>query len=456
MRIAATPAEKTDATTECLHILSQLLENPDNEVFEEPVDFSEPGLESYPLLIRAPMDFGTIRSRLESQHYGTVAAEIVTCFQSDVVLTFENCMAFNTPNSTLWVVASQALQKFETAVGRLVTTVSKSAVERARKESRQHTNVCTAALDTLTDSWPQMSEVVVLDPPKSVADHARRSFDFPTVRKRLDTGFYGGPRNTVEAFAADVIELLSQYKSHARGKTLRQAEHAEKLFRDTLSKQVSNSQIFDADRSAKLIRSLTKASATISMASAKASCRKLLKVLRAHASAGVFEDPVPPEYTDYHALIRQPMSLSQVAEKLKRGFACKDPVSLVSSFASSMRLIWNNCCEYNAHASDIYRDAIRVRDAFEYHFRATFSGCGLPEAVFYHHDTLPKVVPTLGVKARRFHEHVSQLVDSLASNPQFALISNTNLSPDYLRKIADPLDVQTIRHRLQWYVAVCD
>lgn len=75
----------------CKPILQKLMAHDRNRnVFNHPVDPVELGIPNYPLVIKRPMDLGTVMSNLRGGAYYTAKA----CF-ADMALVFENAMLFN-------------------------------------------------------------------------------------------------------------------------------------------------------------------------------------------------------------------------------------------------------------------------------------------------------------------------------------------------------------------------
>lgn len=69
----------------------------------------------------------------------------------------------------------------------------------------------------------------------------------------------------------------------------------------------------------------------------------------------------PADVPDYLDIVRHPMDLSTVQRKLKANSYRGHP----SQFVADVRLIWNNCKEYNESASDIYQWAERCDSFFQ-------------------------------------------------------------------------------------------
>ena len=67
--------------------------------FMEPVDYEKLQIPDYPLIIKHPMDIGTIRKKLESDAYDNAEE-----FKTDVELVIKNCFTFNPENTPVHVM----------------------------------------------------------------------------------------------------------------------------------------------------------------------------------------------------------------------------------------------------------------------------------------------------------------------------------------------------------------
>ena len=74
----------------CERILLELFAHEDSVPFHEPVPKNVP---NYYRLILNPMDFTTIKSKLNKQHFNHYKS--LEAFVCDVVLTFKNCLLYN-------------------------------------------------------------------------------------------------------------------------------------------------------------------------------------------------------------------------------------------------------------------------------------------------------------------------------------------------------------------------
>ena len=88
--------------------LVRLMENSLNGgTFNAPVNALEQGIPDYDRFVKRPMDLGTVRQKLEAGRYSR-AEELA----ADVVLTFDNAMAFNPAGHAVHVAASRLKDEF--------------------------------------------------------------------------------------------------------------------------------------------------------------------------------------------------------------------------------------------------------------------------------------------------------------------------------------------------------
>ena len=75
-----------EETNKCLKIVEALMTDPESYEFRVPVDWKGLGLEDYPLLIKQPMDLGTVKQKIKKNKYESANDCI-----SDVDLVWDNC-----------------------------------------------------------------------------------------------------------------------------------------------------------------------------------------------------------------------------------------------------------------------------------------------------------------------------------------------------------------------------
>ena len=71
-------------------LLMTLSRNQSAWIFLEPVNYEQLKIPDYPTIVKHPMDFGTIKSRLKEQFYSNIVE-----FTRDIELTFYNCKLYN-------------------------------------------------------------------------------------------------------------------------------------------------------------------------------------------------------------------------------------------------------------------------------------------------------------------------------------------------------------------------
>ena len=64
--------------------------------FLSPVDYKALGLDDYPLIIKTPMDLGTIKKKIKAQKYGSMDDVV-----SDLLLIWDNCKTYNMMDSPI-------------------------------------------------------------------------------------------------------------------------------------------------------------------------------------------------------------------------------------------------------------------------------------------------------------------------------------------------------------------
>ncbi|GBG24486.1 Histone acetyltransferase HAC5 [Hondaea fermentalgiana] len=114
-------------------LLRKLIEHKSNKgIYNAPVDWKAMNIPDYPRIIKNPMDLGTIRKRLDTSYYKTLEQ-----FKADVVLTFENAMAFNPPENEYHTRAKDLLK---VAVKEFPAIQNK--IERNGRPKNQNCQLC--------------------------------------------------------------------------------------------------------------------------------------------------------------------------------------------------------------------------------------------------------------------------------------------------------------------------
>ncbi|KAJ3113629.1 hypothetical protein HDU96_003123 [Phlyctochytrium bullatum] len=79
-----------------------------NFPFLEPVDHVKLQIPTYPLIVKNPMDLGTIQKRLDAGHYSSVSE-----VEADVRLMFSNCRLFNQPGTDVYEMGRKLENLFD-------------------------------------------------------------------------------------------------------------------------------------------------------------------------------------------------------------------------------------------------------------------------------------------------------------------------------------------------------
>lgn len=89
-------------------ILGKLSARKDSEAFREPVEWEMLGLTDYPVLIKEPMDLGTVLAKLENKEYTNKDDAA-----ADVRLIWSNSMLYNAPGSRIYLTAKTLSEFWE-------------------------------------------------------------------------------------------------------------------------------------------------------------------------------------------------------------------------------------------------------------------------------------------------------------------------------------------------------
>ena len=112
-----------------LEVLKGLQSHQHGWVFNCPVDPVELGLPDYFLIIKTPMDLGTVQKKLENGSIHEIKE-----FESLVKLTFDNAMMYNEDGSVVWGMAKELKTKFESDMEKLLKQLEDEDMERRKNE----------------------------------------------------------------------------------------------------------------------------------------------------------------------------------------------------------------------------------------------------------------------------------------------------------------------------------
>ena len=79
-----------------------------SKIFHEPVDAEKLGVSDYYEVVKNPVDFGTIKQRLNTNHYH-MAQEFI----DDMLLVFDNCLLYNGDSSSIGRTCKKVRDEFK-------------------------------------------------------------------------------------------------------------------------------------------------------------------------------------------------------------------------------------------------------------------------------------------------------------------------------------------------------
>eukprot|EP00047_Mylnosiga_fluctuans_P001870 m.222246 g.222246 ORF g.222246 m.222246 type:complete len:844 (-) comp10732_c0_seq1:3505-6036(-) len=267
--------------------------------FLTPVDDVLLNLPDYYTIITNPMDLGTIKKRLRSGYYANAAA----CL-ADFELMFNNCYRYNRPTEDVYKMGQELERVYRDKLSGLPIpeTVNKKYTPAPTKKSmRAVSNGTPRAHSSPVIAYPPTSaDPVAITPPPPI--------NLPGMKKERRAS-----TRPVKAPSKDLPE----------GR-----------------KRVNGSQM--------------------------KFCLNLIRELfhkRHQAYAWPFYKPVDVDALglhDYHTIIKKPMDLGTVRDKLEKGLYKSG-----AEFASDVRMIFTNCYKYNAAGHDVVTMCKKLQEVFE-------------------------------------------------------------------------------------------
>jgi len=344
--------------------------------FQSPVDAVKLNIPDYHKIIKHPMDFGTIKKRLENNYYWS-AKECIKDFNT----VFTNCYVYNKAGEDI-VVMAQTLEKlFLTKIASMpkdeqelmpapkeapppkVAKVPKVAPPGTPgdKPTPAATATATTAATATTPSAPKppirSMSVTSSTPVESVEGNT-----ITTATPTTTTSEPIPPTSTTPAqdFASQPIKKKQQgvkrkadtttgdnnSEAGEEKKPARQIKKPSKDMPDTLPQHSSKPK----NR----------------MTEAMKACNEIIKEMfskKHSAYAWPFYKPVDTEQLDLHdykQVIKKPMDLGTVKTKMESR-EYRSP----AEFAIDMRLIFTNCYKYNPPDHDVVAMARKLQDVFE-------------------------------------------------------------------------------------------
>lgn len=127
----------TELKNRLMPLLTKLMDSEYGWTFNNPVDPVQWNIPDYFDIIKCPMDLGTIKKRLENEHYNSVEA-----FAGDVRLVFENCIEYNSSTNKFNIAAKQLLSSFNKALASLKNQLEKQLFKRCEQRREEMCQLC--------------------------------------------------------------------------------------------------------------------------------------------------------------------------------------------------------------------------------------------------------------------------------------------------------------------------
>lgn len=132
----------------CLEILKALKTKQDAHPFLQPVDWKRLDLPDYPVIIKRPMDLGTIEKQLYDGCYSAA-----TEFAEDVRLVWNNAQKYNRQESEIYKMAETLSKLFEKKFSKYL----KSTLKNKKTTQKIHREVTRSDRLSFADNMAQLS-----------------------------------------------------------------------------------------------------------------------------------------------------------------------------------------------------------------------------------------------------------------------------------------------------------
>jgi len=215
-----TPAAKLSPLDQCKKLLRALMNHRLAFPFNQPVDPVALQIPDYPLIIKHPMDFGTIKTKLESAGYSTVSA-----FTADVNLVFSNACTYNGPSTDVFQMANVLRDLFRKRIKPIEDKVereerekqdnaaAKESVDSASKEPKTE-EIKPVPMDTTSAPEPQKQITVDSTPIKSSKPEVvpKPKTRHTSKTKKSQTQNPTSPNNGNPQFTAELTKSADKLK----------------------------------------------------------------------------------------------------------------------------------------------------------------------------------------------------------------------------------------------------
>merc|ERR1719339_620179 len=332
--------------------------------FQTPVDANKLNIPDYHKIIKHPMDFGTIKKRLDNNYYWS-AKECIKDFNT----VFTNCYVYNKAGEDI-VVMAQTLEK-------LFLTKIASMPKDEQEMNPQPKD-------------PGIKDVAQVKPEKKLGLSSLPSASRPARSMSVTSEEAGSEASIPPAPAPSSVSAPSQATPSSESKLAAGAVQGQgpdftqppikkkqgvKRKADTTTADPGGESA-EEKKPARAIKKPVKdipdtlpqhsSKPKNRMTEAMKACNEIIKEMfskKHSAYAWPFYKPVDTEQLDLHdykQVIKKPMDLGTVRTKME-GREYRMP----ADFATEMRLIFTNCYKYNPPEHDVVAMARKLQDVFE-------------------------------------------------------------------------------------------
>ncbi|KAJ1921362.1 hypothetical protein H4219_000679 [Mycoemilia scoparia] len=401
---------KMDAKTKkkLRKLIRTLMNNPNGYPFSRPVDPVLDGCPTYYDIIKNPMDLATIKQKLERNEY--VSPED---FEHDMRLMFENCFAFNPPNTLVHTMGQELENEFElewtspemgfkledvnqtiieepqppaispvipqsdpseqqahakTEIPETITVEKKPSKQKRRKSRRVSTNAPVDSVLETRQTQPQNQlpdhellaplpqDNISLTTPKPSEEMPQKS---PITKIRI-------PRIRLKASKPPSVASSTTEQQHGPAATKQDASEPQKHLDNTDSQSTKSAPSTELPHQA-----LTQSSNSPQRRSLElVKCQRILRKVQTHPSALEFLHPVDPirqGVPTYLDIIKHPMDLGTMDEKLASG-----QYSTAEDFRKDFELVISNCKLFNPEGTLVHQLGVTLHTVFEKAWKREF------------------------------------------------------------------------------------
>lgn len=294
-----------------LRIIGNVKRTKDATLFVAPVDPVALNIPTYPTIVTNPMDLGTLEQKFKDHQYPTI-----TAFLLDFNLIILNCEAFNGLSHAVTLSAHKMKASFDKQIERLP---GPDVADNASADKKKKTSV--ASLDkpaTIRRESRSSLPGVARSPitPASPQTFALNPQGMPLIRR--DSAADGRPKREIHPPAPKDLPYANQKPK--KKKYLGELRFCEYVLGE-------------------------------------------LKKPRYASTALYFLNPVDPvalNIPDYHKLIKKPMDLGTVGEKLRGG-----EYENAKEFEADVRLVFANCYKFNPPEHLVHQSGKSLEGVFD-------------------------------------------------------------------------------------------